>query len=72
MGKRRGSDYFAQIGSRGGPIREGKGPEFYRRIGRMAGGTTLDLLGIAHYERIGRMGGLRARRREREAQEGNQ
>jgi hypothetical protein len=38
----------------------------------MGGQTTRDTLGIAHYERIGRMGGLRARRREREAQEGNQ
>jgi hypothetical protein len=38
-------------------------------IGRLGGQTTRDTLGVEHYERIGRMGGLRARRRERDAQE---
>ena len=50
-------------------MRERRGPDFYASIGKRGGETTRDTLGTSHYERIGRMGGLRTRRREREAQE---
>jgi general stress protein YciG len=45
-------------------VREKRGLEFYREIGRRGGETTRRTLGTEHFARIGRIGGRHKRERE--------
>src|SRR5688572_33008903 len=59
---RYGSDFYGEIGRKGGSTTKKKyGPQHYSDIGRRGGQTTAERHGQEFYENIGRKGGQRVR-----------
>lgn len=57
---RRGSEFYREIGQKGGiAIREKRGLEFFREIGKKGGETLRErVAGTDYYSEIGRKGGM--------------
>ncbi len=56
-----GSDFFREIGRKGGQTIRNRGVEYLREIGRAGGESTKARHGTSHYAEIGRIGGQRGK-----------
>lgn len=60
--KMKGTDFFRDIGQKGGSkTKEKYGEDYYARIGQMGGSKTSETHGPDFYQQIGRKGGGRVR-----------